>query len=276
MALAETAPAGANLVLHSRETLDITDRSAVVAAVRDADADIVINGAAYTDVDGAESNAETAMAVNAAGAENLATSASEVGARLIHLSTDYVFDGSTPRSLRATDAAAPLSVYGSSKLAGEKAVTGVLPTRSCIVRTSWLYHHQGRNFVNTMLRLMRENASVRVVADQIGAPTWAISLARAVWAAVENDSVHGVLHWRDAGVASWYDFAEAIAEIGHSIGLLRNEIEVIPITTAEFPTKAVRPTFSLLDIDESTQALGIRPQHWRSNLGHMLERLKDA
>ncbi|MEM7502627.1 MAG: dTDP-4-dehydrorhamnose reductase [Pseudomonadota bacterium] len=275
-AIAATAPDDARLTQHSHQSLDITDRDAVNSAIGDADAQIVINAAAYTDVDGAESNAEVAHAVNATGAENLALGAADAGARVIHLSTDYVFDGSRPQPLRVTDPVAPLNVYGVSKLAGEKAVRDALPTRSSIIRTSWLYYQHGQNFVHTMLRLMRENAQVRVVADQVGAPTWAASLARAVWAAALDEDVHGVMHWRDAGVASWYDFASAIAEIGSTLGLLNDGVEVVPVTTAEFPTRANRPGFSLLSVDESANRLGIVPEHWRTNLRHMLEQLTHA
>ena len=275
-AIAATAPDDVRLTQHSHQSLDIADRDAVNAAIRDADAQIVINAAAYTDVDGAESNADAAYAVNATGAENLAQSAADAGAQVIHLSTDYVFDGSRPQPLRVTDPVAPLNVYGASKLAGENAVRDALPTRSTIIRTSWLYYQHGQNFVHTMLRLMRKNAQVRVVADQVGAPTWAASLARAVWATAQAEDVHGVMHWRDAGVASWYDFASAIAEIGLALGLLSDEVEVIPVTTAEFPTPATRPGFSLLSIDESANKLGIVPDHWRANLRHMLEQLIHA
>ena len=223
-------------------------------------------------MEGAESSPDAAQAINAAGAGVLAEAAGEVGARMIHVSTDYVFSGDRPHALTAHDPTAPINAYGASKLDGERAVTAALGPQSCIVRTSWLYYRHGRNFVHTMLRLMSERDTVSVVNDQIGAPCWADSLARAIWAMAENE-VGGVQHWRDDGVASWYDFAVAIAEIGTELGLVRSTVDVVPVSSDGFPTKAVRPAFSLLNIEPTVRELGFRPGYWRSNLRRMLTQL---
>lgn len=271
-ALAATAPAGTVIAGHDLDTLDITDRDAVASVVAEEEPDVLINTAAYTDVEAAEANVELATRVNADGARNVAEAADRHGIRLLHISTDYVFAGDLAHPRRPTDPTEPLNVYGVSKLTGERAVAEVLGSRCCIIRTSWLYYQHGKNFVNTMLKLMQERGSVSVVSDQIGAPTWAGSLAGAIWAAIEREAA-GVHHWRDDGVASWYDFARAIADIARHVGLLEKAVDVVPVTSAEFPTQARRPQFSLLDIEASAKAFGMRPGHWRNNLRTMLEQL---
>jgi dTDP-4-dehydrorhamnose reductase len=170
----------------------------------------------------------------------------------------------------------PLGVYGASKLAGERRVIEVLGERFLILRTAWVYAATGRNFVRTMLRLMAERDRIQVVADQVGAPTWATSVAEALWGAVQKPEFTGIHHWTDAGVASWYDFAVAIAEEGHGIGLLPRAVEVESIATADYPTPARRPAYSVLDRSSAERALGFKPAHWRANLRKMLKELKDA
>jgi len=174
--------------------------------------DVIVNAAAYTAVDRAESEPELARRVNSDGPRYLALAAREVGARLVHLSTDFVFDGASSIPYPPEAPTNPLNVYGVTKRAGEQAVLEVLPGRSVVLRTSWLYAAEGSNFVRTMLRLMCANGAVRVVADQVGTPTAARSVAQAIWKITERPSVTGIHHWSDAGVASWYDFAVAIAE----------------------------------------------------------------
>ena len=271
-ALRTRAPTEAVVEATTRETLDLSNPHAIRAAIEAARPDFVINAAAYTDVEAAESSPETAHAINATGAGLLAEAAAAAGARMVHISTDYVFSGEQPRALAVDDATHPLNAYGASKLAGEHAVSSALGDRCCVVRTSWLYYQRGRNFVHTMLRLMNEHDAVTVIHDQFGAPCWADSLAKAVWTAV-TEEVSGVHHWRDDGVASWFDFAVAIAEIGSELGLVRSAVDVVPVSSDEYPTKAVRPAFSLLDIESTVQALGMRPGHWRANLRTMLQQL---
>ena len=275
-ALVKLAPADAHVIALPEAELDITRREAVLAKVAEAKPALVINAAAYTAVDKAESDAARAQAVNADGAGNLAAAAKAAGARFFHVSTDFVFDGSQSRPYRPDDLPNPLSVYGKTKLAGEEAVRGALGAEAFILRTAWVYAAGGHNFVRTMLRLMAERGEVRVVADQKGAPTWASSLAEALWAAATSPAARGIHHWTDAGVASWYDFAVAIAEEGLARGLLHKAPKVQAITTADYPTPARRPAYSVLDRSSAETLLGLKPAPWRDNLRRMLEELAHA
>lgn len=242
-------------------------------AIVEAAPDLVIHTAAYTAVDRAEREAELAHAVNATGTARVAEACRRTGARLIFVSTDFVFDGRQGRPYAPQDPPNPLGVYGASKLAGEKAALRCLGSACRIVRTSWLYSRFGKNFVFTMLRLMREQEEVRVVCDQVGSPTWAADLARALWRLAELDwgPIGTILHWSDAGVASWYDFAVAIQEEALERGLLARRVTVTPISTAEFPTPARRPPYSVLDKRETWAWLHRRSRHWRAALRDMLD-----
>ena len=272
-ALAARAPAGLTMVQLARGELDITDPRTVTQAVERHVPDVIINAAAYTAVDRAESEPELAWRANAEGPRHLAVAARQCGARLVHLSTDYVFDGMAWMPYLPGAPTNPLSVYGHSKLAGEQAVLEIVPQRAVILRTAWVYAAAGRNFVHTMLRVMAANGSVRVVTDQFGTPTAAESVAAALWSIVARPELLGVHHWTDAGVASWYDFAVAIAEEGVALGLLSGDITVTPIATREYPTSARRPLFSILDYT-SLQALGLVPVHWRKRLRSVLAEIK--
>jgi dTDP-4-dehydrorhamnose reductase len=274
-ALRETAPDAVRLLTPGRAELDLLRPNSVDAVVRTARPEIVINTAAYTDVERAESEASQAHAVNAEGATAVAAAAARAGARMIHISTDFVFDGRMSRPYRPTDPTAPLSVYGASKLAGEQGVTACSGGRALIVRTAWLYGMGGTNFVTTMLRRMRSGA-VRVVADQVGSPTWSRSLAAAIWSAVERPALCGLHHWADAGVASWYDFAMAIQEEALALGLLEQPVSIDPIRTEDYPTEARRPSYSVLDAHETRAALARPPIHWRTNLRRMLAEAADG
>lgn len=265
-----TCPRELEITALGRNELDITNAASVEAVIRDAAPDIVINAAAYTAVDRAESEEDLAFAVNATGASHLAATTRSVGARLVHLSTDYVFDGDRPRPWRPDDEPRPLSAYGRTKLAGEKAVVSLAGDRALIVRTSWVYSRHRRNFVKTMLDLLATRPRLEVVADQIGSPTWARHLARTVWDLALRPEAHGILHWSDAGVASWYDFAVAIQRAGIALGLLDNEIPIVPISTAERSSAARRPVFSVLDTAATRDLLGRDPSHWSSSLREML------
>jgi dTDP-4-dehydrorhamnose reductase len=236
---------------------------------------LIVNAAAYTAVDKAESEPEAAQRINAQGPAHLAAAAREVGARLIHLSTDFVFDGASSVPYRPDAATNPLSVYGRSKRDGERAVLEALPERSVIVRTAWVYAATGANFLLTMLRLMRSNGAVRVVADQVGTPTAARSLAEVLWQIAGNEEIRGIHHFTDAGVASWYDFAVAIAEEGAELRLLAPEVTVTPIATADYPTPARRPPYSVLD-KRSLAAYGLAPIHWRKRLRSVLKEIPNG
>ena len=257
----------------SHKELDIGDADAVLAYVRTHEPEVIINAAAHTAVDRAESEPQLAGRVNTDGPRHLAAAAREVGARLIHISTDFVFDGAASVPYRPEAATAPLSVYGRTKLAGEAAVLEILPERSVIVRTAWVYAAEGSNFVRTMLRVMNANGAVRVVADQVGSPTAAVSLAETLWKIVGESRINGIHHWTDAGVASWYDFAVAIAEEGAALNLVPPTVTVTPIATADYPTPARRPAYSVLD-KSSLAGYGLVPSHWRQRLRSVLGELK--
>ncbi|HWP95052.1 MAG TPA: dTDP-4-dehydrorhamnose reductase [Gammaproteobacteria bacterium] len=275
-ALLRTVPAAWQATGLTHRELDISDAAAVARVVGELAPQLIINAAAYTAVDRAESEPDVALRINATGAENLARAAREAGARFIHVSTDFVFDGLASRPYLPDAPTRPLSAYGRSKLEGEQRVRNILGDEALIVRTAWVYAANGQNFVRTMLRLMGERDRVRVVADQIGSPTWATSLARALWAAAERGEVRGIQHWTDAGVASWYDFAVAIREEALAMGLLSRAAPVEPIATEDYPTPARRPAYSVLDRRAFEQAIDMRPEHWRANLRRALEEMKGA
>ena len=266
--LVQSIPTGWSVSCLTRGDLDITEADAVAAAIDRLSPDLIINAAAHTAVDKAQGEAELAFAINRDGAANLARCANSKGARLVHVSTDFVFDGQAGRPYQPGDETAPLGVYGASKRAGELAVSELAPG-TLIVRTAWVYAAHGRNFLKTMLRLMAEREEVRVVSDQIGTPTSAKTLARALWDLAQSPAT-GILHFTDAGVASWYDFAQAIAEEAFAGGVLKTMPRVIPIKALDYPTPAPRPGFSVLDKSETWPWLGGSPLHWRCALREVI------
>jgi dTDP-4-dehydrorhamnose reductase len=262
-------PEGVELLALGSRELDLREAEAVAARVSGFRPQVVINAAAYTAVDRAESERETALAVNGQGAANLARAAHSAGAYCLQVSTDFVFDGAQSRPYLPSDRTNPLGVYGASKLAGEQLALAAYPEGVAVVRTAWLYSAFGNNFVVTMLRLMGERDSLGVVTDQVGTPTWGRGLAEALWQMAVLQP-KGILHWTDAGVTSWYDFAVAIQEEALEMGLLEREIPIHPISTADYPTPARRPSYSVLDKTATWAALRIRPVHWRKALRSML------
>ncbi len=269
--LMDTCPSDYNFTSFSSSELDISDTSQVSRAVRELCPDVIINAAAYTAVDLAESDSERAYAVNSKGAANIAGAAAGCGARLVHISTDFVFDGMKSSPYLPDDPPCPLNIYGKTKLSGENEVKTILKGRAVIIRTSWLYSCYGKNFVKTMLSLMRERDELRVVSDQAGTPTWARGLAEAVWKTVSRPAITGILHWSDSGIASWYDFACVIARKAAVSGMIDRRPQIVPVTTSAFPTAARRPSYSVLDKSASSEALGMIPPHWQENLHYMLE-----
>lgn len=265
-ALVATAPATVQAIGFTSGQLDITDAAAVACAVDLAQPTVILNAAAYTAVDRAEQDQFVAHAVNALAVEHLAAAARKADASLLHVSTDFVFDGTSGTPYTPDASTNPLSVYGHTKLAGELAAG----PDALVVRTAWVYAAQPGNFVHTMLRLMADRDEVRVVADQIGTPTWATSLAEALWRLAPMQ-ITGVLHYTDSGAASWYDFAVAIHEEALALGILQRPVRIVPITTANYPTPARRPTYSILDKTATFQALGGPAPHWRENLRLMLK-----
>jgi len=267
--LSRTAPAEASIVSHDIDTLDITDAGAIAAVVSEIQPDIVFNAAAYTAVDKAESEEEAALAVNATAVGYLADAARRTDARFVHVSTDFVFDGRSGVPYTPDALTAPIGAYGRTKLAGEEAAGD----DALIVRTAWVYAPNGGNFVRTMLRLMAERPEVRVVADQIGTPTYAPGLAAALWTMAAKGT-KGIHHYTDAGACSWYDFAVAIQEEALAAGLLDKAVPVIPINASEYPTPAQRPHYSVLDKTSTFAVLGRPTPHWRENLRKMMAEIK--
>jgi dTDP-4-dehydrorhamnose reductase len=268
-------PPGVDMLTATRAQLDIRKQADVLAFVAECQPEVIINAAAYTAVDGAESKPDLAVEVNAEGPGFLARAAERCGARMLHVSTDFVFDGAadTPYLPRADTR--PLGVYGHSKLAGECRVREILPTQSLILRTAWVYSRFGQNFVKTMLRLMDERDELRVVDDQVGSPTWAGGLATVLWSLLEHPRAHGILHWTDAGQCSWYEFACEIQARALSLGLLQKSIDIEPIPSSEYPTPASRPAFSVLDLSATESLLNRDASPWREQLQAMLEDLKN-
>ena len=274
--LLEMQPQDIETVACAHTDLDIGVGDAVRQCVARHRPAVIINAAAYTAVDKAESEPDAAQRINAEGARHLAAAARESGARLIHISTDFVFDGAASVPYRPDSPTHPLGVYGRTKRDGERAVLEeVLPEQSVIVRTAWVYAATGANFVRTMLRVMRANGAARVVADQVGTPTAARSLAQALWRIAGNPQIRGIHHWTDAGVASWYDFAVAIAEEGADLGLVSRDVAVTPIATSDYPTPARRPAYSVLD-KSSLAPHGLSPTHWRKRLRGVLKEIPSA
>ena len=267
--LQATAPADAVLTCVDVDELDITQPDAVRDFVAQEKPDLVLNAAAYTAVDKAEQEEELALAINGTATGTLAQAARDVGARFVHVSTDFVFDGLSGVPYAPDAPTGPLSAYGRTKLAGER----LAGPDALIVRTAWVYAPTGGNFVRTMLRLMAERPEVRVVADQIGTPTYAPGLAAALWTMAAN-GVRGIHHYTDSGAASWYDFAVAIQEEGLAAGLLTQEARIVPIPTSAYPTPATRPHYSVLDKASTFDALGGPTPHGRANLRVMMQEIK--
>ena len=250
------------------DTLDLSDKTAVESFFTNHSIDYVVNCAAYTAVDKAEDEEALCYKVNCEAVKILGTVASSCGARMIHISTDYVFDGTNNRPYVETDAPCPTSVYGKTKLAGEEALMSVCPA-SVIIRTSWLYSEFGANFVKTMLRLGNEREELRVIFDQIGTPTYAGDLATAIMSVIDADEfVSGIYHYSNEGVCSWYDFTVKIVELaGYGC-------RVMPIETKDYPTRASRPQYSVLNKKRIKNIYNIEIPHWEESLRKMFPLLK--
>lgn len=282
-ALIASSPEGVELVPLGRSDLDLANAAACQQLVRQHQPDWLLNAGAYTAVDRAEADLDLAMAVNAGAPQAFAEALAATGGRLLQVSTDFVFNGQQGSPYRPDQTPEPLGVYGASKAAGERAVLAALgPGRARILRTSWVYGPVGANFCLTMLRLHALKAAagepLAVVADQVGCPTASFGLAAACWRAIgigADPGAAAMLHWSDAGAASWYDFAVAIGELGVATGLLEQAARVRPIPTSAYPTPAARPAYSLLECTASRAALGLEPTHWRAALAQVLGQLAD-
>lgn len=264
----------------SRAQLDLTDLEAIAQTIRTIRPRVIVNAAAYTAVDKAESEPELARKINAQAPETMAKAAADCDAILIHISTDYVFSGQASSPRTETDDTGPLGVYGSTKLTGEDAIRAATP-KHIILRTAWVYGTQGKgNFLKTMLRLGKERETISVVSDQVGSPTWAKDIADAIADLVKQtqatdnpdvDSLFGTYHFTNSGVASWYDFAIAIFEEAEAQGQLLKLKAVKPIATADYPTPAQRPAYSVLNCQKIAATRGQDAPYWRTSLKEMLK-----
>jgi dTDP-4-dehydrorhamnose reductase len=274
--LEQLAPKDYQIISVGINELDITNELLVHEFVANTKPDLVINAAAYTAVDQAEMDSDVVYAVNEQGTKYLASACRAINARMLHVSTDFVFDGTSTTPYKPDCEPNPINVYGASKLAGEFALQSILPESSVIVRTAWVYSVNGNNFVKSMLRLMKEKEQLGIIYDQVGTPTWAKGLAQWLWVIARKPEVIGTYHWTDAGVASWYDFAIAIQELAIEKSLLTKEISVLPIPTSAYPTPAKRPAFSVIDKSSAENVSGIKVTHWRKQLSMMMDVLAES
>ncbi len=273
--LVREAPTAVDLAAFDRVALDLTDAGRVKQLVTSIRPHVILNAAAYTAVDRAEKEVAAAEAANRDGVGALTKACAAAGARLVHVSTDFVFDGSKDTPYVPGDPTGPLSVYGRTKLEGEREVER-LGEAGVVVRTARVYSALGGNFVTTMLRLMAERDELQVVDDQVGSPTWARGLARTLWRAASasvEGRLSGVHHWCDSGACSFHEFAVEIRELGFERGLTDRKPPVRAVATADYPAEATRPTYSVLDCSSLSEALGVEQLPWRVALGRMLDEM---
>ncbi|PIE62990.1 MAG: dTDP-4-dehydrorhamnose reductase [Desulfobacter postgatei] len=272
--LLRTTPRGTDINAVDYPQVDFLKPDTIRDCIARHTPDWIINAAAYTAVDQAESDQENAYHINHEAVSVIARAAEAHHSRLAHISTDYIFSGRHYKPLQPDDPADPQSVYGMSKWKGETALLEVSAVKSLIIRTAWLYSAHGKNFVKTMLKLMTDGKPLNVIDEQVGTPTWAKGLAQAIWICIDK-SISGTFHWTDAGAASWYDFAVAIQEEAITLDLLQTPVPITPVLSTQFPTPAQRPFYSILDKHSMWQATGITPVHWRVQLRAMLGELKE-
>ena len=264
-ALQHSAPADAELIVPGSAAVDMRDSESLERAVHDSKPDIIINCAAFTRVDDAETEPADAALINTTAPGVLAALATDRRARFVHVSTDYVFDGFGAAPYETSAKPSPLNVYGATKLDGEVAVMRACPD-AAVVRTAWVHSGGGVNFVATAVRVLRNGTVMRVVDDQVSTPTRAANLAQALWTLSVTPAVRGVLHFTDAGVASWYDVAECVLEALQRSGVAGAGAAVVPVNSSAFPRPARRPRVSLLDKHSGWAALGSTPAHWRAGV----------
>lgn len=269
-----TLPYLGEVISIGREELDLTNSEKISQLIGEIHPDYLVNAAAYTAVDKAETEPDLAYSINAIAPKIMAESAEKIKAKFLHISTDYVFDGRKNTPYLETDLTNPLGVYGQSKLRGEEEIKTV-NSQAIILRTAWVYGSYGKsNFVKTMLRLGKEREELKVVVDQVGSPTWAKDIATAITHLLINvDNPPGIYNFTNSGVASWFDLTKAIFEEAKISGIPLKIQRVIPITTAEYPTPAVRPAYSVLSGQKISQQLDYIPPYWRDSLKAMLNQL---
>ena len=261
------------LVCCGINQIDITSRASIESKLCSKNVDVIINMAAYTDVDKAEQEEERSYQINQLGAKVLATWAMESKCKLIHISTDFVFSGRKKSPYLTTDSTGPLNVYGKSKLAGENEILKINPELSSIIRTSWLYSQFRKNFVRTMLRLMSERESLNIVNDQIGSPTSTHSVVDLIFAMLKKSDFSGIYHWSDIGSISWYEFAIAVQNMARELGILTTSIPIQPISSEKYPTKALRPKYSVLDVSLAKDKFNVVPHAWNERLRHVIKQI---
>ena len=274
------APLG-EVIGVGRETMDLAQATSIRQAISEARPDVIVNAAAYTAVDKAETETELAHSINGIAPQIMAEEAQRLRAALFHISTDYVFDGRKNTPYLEDDAPNPIGAYGKSKLVGEEGIRKTCD-RYIILRTAWVYGTYGKsNFVKTMLRLFASRDEVRVVADQVGTPTWASDIASAIATLLpqlcpeqpQESPLTGIYNFTNSGMSSWYDFAIAIFEEAKQLGFPLKVQRIVPITTSEYPTPALRPAYSVLSGKKVSAALGTYPPYWRDGLRQMLGEL---
>lgn len=271
--LIDVMPSNINAVALGKANIDLFSRHDIENKITNSKASVVINASAYTAVDNAEDDKVNAYALNEEAVINLASICNHLKIRLIHISTDFVFDGQASTPYLPDNLPEPISIYGKSKLAGEKAILNIAPEFGTIVRTSWLYSRHGNNFVKTMLNLMKSRDSLNIVCDQYGSPTCAKGLAEFIWDLSKQTKALPIYHWCDSGVTSWFDFAVSIQDYAFELGILNKKINIGPIPASDYPTKAKRPLYSALNCTSSNK---IKPQaKWQESLKLMLNKLKE-
>ena len=273
-ALSDNCPSDLSVYFAGRNSADLSVPGNAGALLEQVSPGWIINAAAYTAVDAAESEAGLAHRLNAEAVAEMASYADQHQIPMVHLSTDFVFDGEKREPYHPGDPTSPLGEYGRSKLAGELALLGLAPEQSMVIRTSWVYYEVGQNFVKTMLRLMEERDTLSVVDDQRGSPTYAGGLAEIIWQIVCGGRfVPGIYHWTDKGELSWYEFAVQISIEAAARGLLDKPTPVAAIPTEAYPTPAARPAYSVLNSEKLENLLGITTKPWSDQLKVMLDRL---
>ena len=268
-------PQGIQIINPSRNKLDLSDYDACKNYVKEHRPDWIINCGAYTQVNAAEKNIELSQKINSYAPAAFTEAINEMKTNLLHLSTDFVFDGNQNFPYRENQTRNPLSQYGASKALGEELIEKKIKNidKVTILRTSWVVSPRGKNFILTMLKLHSEKDIIKVVSDQIGCPTSTGDLAKVCWKIImikKKKKLPFILHWSDAGIASWFDIAVAVGELAKELGINKNEAIVFPINSSEYPTPAKRPKYSLLDTRQTSRILNLQGTHWRKNLKNIL------
>ena len=280
----KNSPKNIKLLAPNRTQLDLSKSEDCYKYIVDLKPDWVINSGAYTNVEKAEKEKELALKINAKGPESIAKALSETGGKLLQISTDYVFDGKKNTPYKVNDNISPINFYGLSKAKGEEYIQRALPRENqlCIIRTSWLMSPFGKNFANKIMELISDRDELKVIYDQIACPTTTRSLSKIVWKAIEYNNIYTlkqdkfpkINHFSNSGIASWYDVAVELKEIGLKYGFLKKSGDIIPVLSKEYKTDAMRPNYSVLDTSDLRRILNISNKHWRKSLSEAFQEIK--